>query len=78
MCMVNDVEEYVIIELCFLYLGDCVCVNGGKLVGLEGNICCEIDGFISLVVKIDIFGCVKVIIVRELLEFIVEKNLVNI
>lgn len=55
-----------------------VSVNGGKLVGLEGNICREIDGSTSLVVKIDILGCAKVTIARELLEPIAEKNSVNI
>ena len=66
------------IESCPLHLGDRVRVNGGKLVGLEGNICREIDGSTSLVVKFDILGCAKVTIARELLEPIAEKNSVNI
>ena len=78
MRMVNDAEEHVTIESCPLHLGDRVRVNGGKLVGLEGNICREIDGSTSLVVKIDILGCAKVTIARELLEPIAEKNSVNI
>ena len=36
------------IPVCPLHLGDRVRVNGGKLVGLEGNICREIDGSTSL------------------------------
>lgn len=48
MRMVNDAEEHVTIESCPLHLGDRVRVNGGKLVGLEGNICREIDGSTSL------------------------------
>ena len=75
MRMVNDAEEHVTIESCPLHLGDRVRVNGGKLVGLEGNICREIDGSTSLVVKIDILGCAKVTIARELLEPIAEKKL---
>lgn len=74
MRMVNDAEEHVTIESCPLHLGDRVRVNGGKLVGLEGNICREIDGSTSLVVKIDILGCAKVTIARELLEPIAEKT----
>lgn len=71
-------KNNVTIESCPLHLGDRVRVNGGKLVGLEGNICREIDGSTSLVVKIDILGCAKVTIARELLEPIAEKNSVNI
>ena len=52
MRMVNDAEEHVTIESCPLHLGDRVRVNGGKLVGLEGNICREIDGSTSLVKKL--------------------------
>ena len=74
----NDAEVHVTIESCPLHLGDRVRVNGGKLVGLEGNICREIDGSTSLVVKIDILGCAKVTIARELLEPIGKKNSVNI
>ena len=63
-----------------LYIGFDANFGGGraKLVGLEGNICREIDGSTSLVVKIDILGCAKVTIARELLEPIAEKNSVNI
>lgn len=74
MRMINDAEEQVTIESCPLHLGDRVRVNGGKLVGLEGNVYREIDGSTSLVVKIDILGCAKVTIARELLEPIVEKK----
>ncbi len=78
MRMVNDAEEHVTIESCPLHLGDRVRVNGGKLVGLEGNVYREVDGSTSLVVKIDILGCAKVTIARELLEPIVEKKSANI
>lgn len=78
MRMVNDAEEQITIESCPLHLGDRVRVNGGKLVGLEGNVYREVDGSTSLVVKIDILGCAKVTIARELLEPIVEKKSANI
>lgn len=78
MRMVNDAEEQVTIESCPLHLGDRVRVNGGKLVGLEGNIYREIDGSTSLVVKIDILGCAKVTIAKDLLEPIVAKKSADI
>ena len=78
MRMVNDAEEHVTIESRPLHLGDRVRGNGGKLVGLEGNVYREVDGSTSLVVKIDILGCAKVTIARELLEPIVEKKSANI
>lgn len=78
MRMVNDAEGQITIESCPLHLGDRVRVNGGKLVGLEGNVYREVDGSTSLVVKIDILGCAKVTIARELLEPIVEKKSANI
>lgn len=68
MRMVNDAESEVSIESHPLHLGERVRVNGGKLVGLEGNVWEESDGSTSLVIMIDILGCAKVTIARDLLE----------
>lgn len=72
MRMVSDAETEVFIGVRPLHLGERVRVNGGKLVGLEGNVWEEPDGSTSLVVKIDILGCAKVTISRDLLDPIVE------
>lgn len=68
MRMVSDSEEQVTIESRPLHLGERVRVNGGKLVGLEGNVWEEPDGSTSLVIMIDILGCAKVTIARDLLK----------
>lgn len=68
MRMVNDAEEQVTIESRPLHLGERVRVNGGKLVGLEGNVWEDSDGSTSLVIMIDMLGCAKVSIARDLLE----------
>ena len=68
MRMINDAESEVTIESRPLRLGERVRVNGGKLVGLEGNVWEAPDGSTSLVVKIDILGCAKVTIARDLLD----------
>lgn len=68
MRMVNDAESEVSIESRPLHLGERVRVNGGKLVGLEGNVWEEPDGSTSLVIMIDILGCAKVTIAKDLLE----------
>lgn len=73
MRMVNDAEEQVTIESRPLYLGERVRVNGGKLVGLEGNVWEDSDGSTSLVIMIDMLGCAKVSIARDLLEPIRNK-----
>lgn len=66
--MVNDAESEVSIEARPLHLGERVRVNGGKLVGLEGNVWEEPDGSTSLVIVIDMLGCAKVSIARDLLD----------
>lgn len=68
MRMVSDSEEQVTIESRPLHLGERVRVNGGKLVGLEGNVWEDSDGSTSLVIMIDMLGCAKVSIARDLLE----------
>lgn len=68
MRMVNDAEEQVTIESRPLHLGERVRVNGGKLVGLEGNVWEDSDGSTSLVIMIDMLGCAKVSIARDLLN----------
>lgn len=71
MRMVNDAESEVTIEARPLHLGERVRVNGGKLVGLEGNVWEAPDGSTSLVIMIDILGCAKVTIARDLLSPVV-------
>lgn len=73
MRMVNDAEEQVTIESRPLHLGERVRVNGGKLVGLEGNVWEDSDGSTSLVIMIDMLGCAKVSIARDLLDPIKNK-----
>lgn len=68
MRMVSDAESEVVIGSRPLHLGERVRVNGGKLVGLEGNVWEEPDGSTSLVVMIDILGCAKVTIASDLLS----------
>lgn len=68
MRMVDDADTPVTISPRPLRLGERVRVNGGKLVGLEGNIFREDDGSTHLVVKIDILGCAMVKIARDLLD----------
>ena len=51
-----------------LRLGERVRVNGGKLIGLEGNVFREEDGNTNLVITIDILGCAMVKIARDLLD----------
>lgn len=53
-----------------LHVGERVRVNGGKLVGLTGNVLREADGTTSLLVGIDILGYAKVSIQRDLLDAI--------
>lgn len=74
MRMVDDAESEVSIEARPLRLGERVRVNGGKLVGLEGNVWMEPDDSTSLVIKIDILGCAKVTIARDLLDPIVGRS----
>ena len=66
--MVDGADSPVSISSRPLRLGERVRVNGGKLVGLEGNVFREADGSTNLVVKIDILGCAMVKIARDLLE----------
>ena len=68
MRMVDGADSPVSISSRPLRLGERVRVNGGKLVGLEGNVFREADGSTNLVVKIDILGCAMVKIARDLLE----------
>ena len=66
--MVEGADDPVTINARPLRLGERVRVNGGKLVGLEGNVYRESDGSTHLVIKIDILGCAMVKIARDLLE----------
>ena len=68
MRMVNDADSPVTIGLPPLRLGERVRVNGGKLIGLEGNVFREEDGNTNLVITIDILGCAMVKIARDLLD----------
>ncbi len=73
MRMVNDAEEEITIQARPLHLGQRVRVNAGKLVGLEGNVFEDSDGSTSLVITIDILGCAKVSIARDLLDPVTNK-----
>lgn len=66
--MVEGAEAPVAVSTRPLRLGERVRVNGGKLVGLEGNVFREADGSTHLVIKIDILGCAMVRIARDLLD----------
>lgn len=66
--MIEGAETPVSICARPLHLGERVRVNGGKLVGLEGNVLSEDDGSTHLVIKIDILGCAMVKIARDLLD----------
>lgn len=68
MRMVYRADSPVTIGLRPLRTGERVRVNGGKLVGLEGNVFREADGSTHLVVQIDILGCAMVKIARDLLD----------
>ncbi|ADV44907.1 transcription termination/antitermination NusG family protein [Bacteroides helcogenes] len=68
--MVNDAENPVVFDSRPLHLGKRVRVNGGKLMGLEGHILQCSDGSINLVIMIDILGCAKVNITRDMLDLI--------
>ncbi len=69
--MVAASDSPVTVEARSYHLGERVRVNGGKLVGLEGNILREADGSTSFVVKIDILGCAKVTIDSDMLDPII-------
>ena len=51
-----------------LRLGERVRVNGGKLVGLEGNVVRPPGGSTHLAIRIDALGCAMVEIARDLLD----------
>lgn len=66
--MVNDSEGPVTIDPRPLPLGAKVRINGGKLRGLEGNVLESPDGGTCFVIRVDLLGCAKVSISRDLLE----------
>lgn len=66
--MVNDSDEPVTIDPRPLPLGAKVRINGGKLRGLEGNVLESPDGGTCFVIRVDLLGCAKVSISRDLLE----------
>ena len=68
--MVEEADAPVSFEARPLHVGERVRVNGGKLVGLTGNVLREADGTTSLLVGIDILGYAKVSIQRDLLDAI--------
>ena len=45
-------------------------INGGKLHGLEGNVLEVEDGNLNFVIRVDLLGCAKVNITRDLLELL--------
>ena len=53
-----------------LPLGARVRINGGKLHGLEGNVLEVEDGNLNFVIRVDLLGCAKVNITRDLLELL--------
>ena len=68
--MLDDSEEPVIIDPHPLPLGARVRINGGKLHGLEGNVLEVEDGNLNFVIRVDLLGCAKVNITRDLLELL--------
>lgn len=68
--MLDDSEEPVIIDPRPLPLGVRVRINGGKLHGLEGNVLEVKDGNLNFVIRVDLLGCAKVNITRDLLELL--------
>lgn len=66
----SDSEEPVIIDPRPLPLGARVRINGGKLHGLEGNVLEVEDGNLNFVIRVDLLGCAKVNITRDLLELL--------
>lgn len=66
--MVNDSDEPVTIDPRPVPLGAKVRINGGKLCGLEGNVLETSDGGTCFVIRIDLLGCAKVSISRDLLD----------
>ena len=68
--MLDDSEEPVIIDPRPLPLGARVRINGGKLHGLEGNVLEVEDGNLNFVIRVDLLGCAKVNITRDLLELL--------
>ncbi len=68
--MVNDSDEPVTIDPRPIPLGSKVRINGGNLRGLEGNVLEAPDGGTSFVIRIDLLGCAKVSISRDLLDIL--------
>lgn len=66
--MVNDSDQPVTIDPRPLPLGARVRINGGKLRGLEGNVLESPDGGTCFVIHVDLLGCAKVSITRDLLD----------
>lgn len=66
--MVEGADSPISVSNRPLRLGERVRVNGGKLLGLEGNVYREADGNTNLVVAIDCLGCAMVRIARDLLD----------
>lgn len=66
--MVNDSDDPVTIDPSPVPLGSKVRINGGNLRGLEGNVLEAPDGGTSFVIRIDLLGCAKVSISRDLLD----------
>ena len=67
--MLDDSEEPVIIDSPSAASWS-IRINGGKLHGLEGNVLEVEDGNLNFVIRVDLLGCAKVNITRDLLELL--------
>lgn len=68
--MLDDSEEPVVIDPRPIPLGAKVRINGGKLAGLEGNVLETSDGNTCFVIRVDLLGCAKVNIARDMLDLL--------
>lgn len=68
--MLDDSEEPVIIDSRPVRLGARVRINGGNLRGLEGNVLEASDGGVYFMILIDLLGCAKVSITRDMLDLL--------
>lgn len=66
--MLDNSEKSVTIDSRPIRLGAKVRINAGKLCGLEGNVLEAPDGSASFVICVDMFGCAKVSITRDMLD----------
>lgn len=67
--MLDGSEEPVLIDTRPLPLGARVRINGGKLNGLEGHVLETADD-VYFVIRVDLLGCAKMRVARDLLDLI--------